>query len=133
MPDIGLLECAGERCAWIPVPPMAKAVLASLLCAAARVGCAPTFNTSRFADARATHMRAATRSSLHGAMPRPSGKLLRRQPAPDCDIKATDTDERQKLDYERQCYRHAEGIARDRLHSLQDWVKGSLRAIKAQD
>jgi len=48
--------------------------------------------------------------------------LLAPQPEPDCEFKTTgtDADERQKLDYERQCYRHAEMIVRSRLKLLQD-------------
>lgn len=52
--------------------------------------------------------------------------LLTRQPAPDCEFKAADfrtvdADEfaRLKLAYERQCYQHAEKVARERLNRLQ--------------
>jgi hypothetical protein len=49
-------------------------------------------------------------------------ELLNPPAAPDCEFKTSDdpkADERQKLDYERQCYRHAEMIVRSRLHLLQ--------------
>ena len=58
--------------------------------------------------------------------------LLKPQPAPDCDYKAVATDPkgdgaaeaaRVKLDYERQCYKHAEMIARERLVKLQTAMK----------
>jgi hypothetical protein len=52
--------------------------------------------------------------------------LLEPQPAPDCefrgaDLKTVDPEQfaRLKLDYERQCYLHAEKMARDRLRLLQ--------------
>jgi hypothetical protein len=57
---------------------------------------------------------------------RPDPELLAPQPAPDCefgraDVKAVDPDEwtRLKAEYERQCYRDAEKVARDRLIQLQ--------------
>jgi hypothetical protein len=39
---------------------------------------------------------------------------------------------RAKLDYERQCYRHAEIIARNRLRSLQKAVEKTAKAEKAE-
>lgn len=57
---------------------------------------------------------------------RPDPDLLAPQPAPNCefgraDVKAVDPDEwaRLKAEYERQCYRDAEKLARDRLIQLQ--------------
>jgi hypothetical protein len=57
---------------------------------------------------------------------RPDPSLLEPQPAPNCefnraDVKAVDPDEwaRLKAEYERQCYRDAERVARDRLIQLQ--------------
>ncbi len=57
---------------------------------------------------------------------RPDPALLAPQPAPDCefkraDLKTVDSDEwaRLKIEYERQCYKNAETIARERLSSLQ--------------
>ena len=57
---------------------------------------------------------------------RPDPDLLAPQPAPDCefgraDVKAVDPEEwaRLKAEYERQCYRDAEKVARDRLIQLQ--------------
>jgi hypothetical protein len=56
--------------------------------------------------------------------------LLAAQPAPNCTIPANEAnaDERQKLDYERQCYRQAEIIVRDRLLRLQKSVAAMDRA-----
>ena len=57
---------------------------------------------------------------------RPDPELLAAQPAPNCefgraDVKAVDPDEwaRLKAEYERQCYRDAEQVARERLIQLQ--------------
>ena len=62
----------------------------------------------------------------------PSPPLLDPQPAPDCEFKTTEpkTDELQKLDYERQCYRHAEMIVRGRLELLQSSVDETIKAVK---
>jgi TPR repeat protein len=51
--------------------------------------------------------------------------LLAPQPEPDCAFRTDDPNatERQQLDYERQCYRHAEMIVRNRLEMLQDAIK----------
>jgi TPR repeat protein len=50
--------------------------------------------------------------------------LLAPQPEPNCAFKTDDPNitERQQLDYERQCYRHAEMIVRNRLQMLQDAI-----------
>jgi hypothetical protein len=77
--------------------------------------------------------------------------LLKQQPAPKCDYRPASLDDsgkrqsgdpppsseagsnpdavvRMKLDYERQCYRHAEMIARRRLTSLQAAVLDTAKA-----
>lgn len=61
----------------------------------------------------------------------PDRALLVSSVQPDCEFKTNDpnADERQKLDYERQCYRHAEIIIRDRLSRLQSSVRKTARAI----
>lgn len=79
-------------------------------------------------------------------VPMPEGALLQPLPAPRCeqrnaakvdanaDAKASDDAEalRAKLDYERQCYRHAEIIARGKLRNLQTSVAQTMVALKAQ-
>jgi len=84
------------------------------------------------------------------ALPAPDTALLKPQPAPRCQLKpesdarkqpgapsaadaGTDSALVAKLDYERQCYRHAEIIARDRLHKLQTSVQASIRAAVRKD
>ena len=61
--------------------------------------------------------------------------LLSPQPEPSCELETTgsNADERQKLDYERQCYRHAEMIVRSRLQLLQDSVDKTIDAIKRSE
>jgi hypothetical protein len=78
---------------------------------------------------------ANTESGSVTKVPLPSLALLAPQPEPGCEFPATDSDpdERQKLDYERQCYRHAEIIARARLRLLQRSVARTIRAIKQCD
>ena len=78
------------------------------------------------------------RSSVAGPkakVPLPSLSLLAPQPEPNCEFPTTDSsaDERQRLDYERQCYRHAEMIARARLRLLQRSVARTIRAVRGCD
>lgn len=80
-------------------------------------------------------------------VPVPDSALLQPLPAPKCeprsaaksdaksaDAKAGDDAEalRARLDYERQCYRHAELIARGKLRNLQESVSRTMLALKAQ-
>ena len=98
---------------------------------------------------RATALAALTIAGLLSAcdVPVPDSALLRPLPAPRCeqhsaarsdpktaDAKAGDDAEalRAKLDYERQCYRHAELIARGKLRNLQESVSRTMVALKAQ-
>jgi hypothetical protein len=64
------------------------------------------------------------------ALPLPIRAQLGTAAEPDCEFKTTEptTDDRQKLDYERQCYRHAAMIARERLRLLQSSVRSMARA-----
>ena len=66
------------------------------------------------------------------AIPLPAAPLLSPQPQPSCEFETAESkvEERQKLDYEQQCYRHAEIIARDRLQLLQDSIDKTISAIK---
>jgi hypothetical protein len=54
-----------------------------------------------------------------------------RQPEPDCEFKANEAeaDGLRKLDYERQCYRHSDMIARGRLELLQNSVDKTIKAV----
>jgi hypothetical protein len=115
-------------------PPARAALLAAVL-ASALGGCGVDFSDAR------SHV------------PLPKTALLTRQPPPNCEYRtanldtsskrepgtltAADTDPdrvaRAKLDYERQCYRHAELIARSRLRDLQDAVQVTAKAVKRGD
>jgi len=61
--------------------------------------------------------------------------LLSPQPEPDCPALARrDHDasltQRMMLEFERECYRRAEMLVRDRLRRLQVSVTGTIKAIK---
>jgi hypothetical protein len=86
----------------------------------------------------------ATRPRLGTPIPLPEPALLSPQPEPDCEFKTSESktdasgkvppeEERMKLDYERQCYRHAEMIVRGRLDLLQSSVDKTINAIKRTD
>jgi hypothetical protein len=66
-------------------------------------------------------------------VPLPEVSLLSPQAEPSCEAPGTVTDERQKLDYERQCYRHAEMIVRSRLQLLQEAVARTISAVKRNE
>jgi hypothetical protein len=67
-------------------------------------------------------------------IPLPRRALLAPQPAPSCEPEGAEAlDERQKLDYQRQCYRHAGMIARERLQALQVSVDRTVKALKEDE
>jgi hypothetical protein len=103
--------------------------LAVVLSAVTLAGCdciGRGFSVTRSAGASI----AATPASA--PIPLPRRALLAPQPAPDCEPGGAEPplDERQKLDYQRQCYRHAEMIARERLRQLQVSVDRTVKAVK---
>lgn len=70
---------------------------------------------------------------------RPDAALMSPQPAPDCDfdrpdLKTVDPDQwaRLKAEYERQCYRDAEKLARERLGALQSSATCEIEPPKAR-
>jgi hypothetical protein len=83
-----------------------------------------TTNTEKFTEAKS-----------RAAIPLPAAPLLSPQAEPSCEFQAKDSnaDERQKLDYERQCYRHSEMIVRNRLQLLQDSVDKTISAVKRNE
>jgi hypothetical protein len=87
--------------------------LSAILCAALLAGCA----------SRVTQQETQAEPI---EVPQINRALLKPQPAPDCEFRGAvaktmdpDVFARLKLDYERQCYRRAEKVARDRLRVLQ--------------
>ena len=94
-------------------------------CATALFGCCPVAE-------RGSLMRSASASESRAvrSIPPSVRALLDPQPAPKCAVPPGDAniDERQRLDYERQCYRQAEIIVRDRLNRLQAAVARMERA-----
>ena len=77
--------------------------------------------TSRSAGA------APVRVASHKSHAQPPQAMLAPLPEPDCTFKDNTSGNgdavRMKLDYERQCYRQSELIARQRLRELQDTVE----------
>jgi hypothetical protein len=81
--------------------------------------------------------------------PMPDAALLKPQAPPKCDARSRraapkqpasattaepDSDAKvRQLDYEAQCYRHAEMIARDRLRALQEAVNDTVGAVRRSE
>jgi hypothetical protein len=104
-------------------------------------------STMRFAATTRDSARPSARTSI----PLPDQELLTPPPEFDCEFKTTSVDEpsdqpppsptraqadpspavalRMKLDYERECYRRAEIILRDRLRQLQAAVGETIEAV----
>jgi hypothetical protein len=108
--------------------------LATAFCMLTLAGCAAHSSATRLATSSAS-----ARSASGPAIPLPERALLKRQPEPKCDYKPAEpsaapdesnAEDRRKLDYERQCYRHAEAITRDRLQRLQNSVARTVKAVK---
>jgi len=64
-------------------------------------------------------------------VPLPEEALLISQPEASCKTTDSSLDERQKLDYGRQCYRHAEMIVRARLELLQSSINRTINAVRS--
>jgi hypothetical protein len=106
-------------------------VLVVAFCAVTIAGCerVPTVSRTTKSD---ISTRSASRPRIISV---PGRELLNPQAEPDCEFKTSDpkADERQKLDYERQCYRHAEMIVRTRLQLLQASVNETIKAVKRSE
>ena len=76
-----------------------------------------------------------TESKSRTPIPLPAAPLLSPQPEPSCEFETTGSNagERQKLDYERQCYRHAEMIVRSRLQLLQGSVEETISLVNRSE
>jgi hypothetical protein len=74
----------------------------------------------------------AWRLQSRTTIPLPDSELLQRPPEPNCELEAFEFkgDDLQKLDYERQCYREAEVIARSRLLLLQTSIEQMIKALE---
>ena len=110
---------------------MSARVLAIVICATTLAGCACTSRAVSKAATGDISMGPGSRTPI----PLPARALLNPQPQPDCEAATTDskTDDRQKLDYERQCYRHAEMIVRGRLELLQGSVDKTIKVVKRNE
>ena len=129
LPSIWTRVCAG--------------IAAVALCTVVLGGCATRPATQAQAKvqakAQAKHVKhkPATRMLITRArIPLPDRTMLQRQAEPDCtfrgtiSIPITGEELRQKLDYEQQCYRQSESNVRVRLHTLQDAVGETIRAVE---
>jgi hypothetical protein len=87
------------------------------------------------ADARAD----VTATIKPAPIPLPDEALLKRQPAPDCEMRTQPAGvgptevKLATYDYERQCYRQVETIVRGRLDALQEAVDETVKAVKARE
>jgi hypothetical protein len=97
----------------------------------------PASTPSRPRAVRIASTGPSVRSASRTPIPLPDQALLNPQPVPSCEFKtqpqpsqADPNAERTKLDYERQCYRHAEIIVRSRLEQLQASVGATIAAVK---
>ena len=67
-------------------------------------------------------------------IPLPSSELLERRGEPDCEIPPSDRllgaiPETTRLIYERQCYKNAETVVREKLQLLQEVIAGTVKAL----
>ncbi len=121
---------------WFALAPKLLA-LSAMSCAMALAGCAN--NSAQQREGKADPIDSA--APVHGPselrIHRPNRALLVPQPAPDCELKASDlktvdADQwaRLKLDYERQCYQRAEKMVRDRLRLLQASARCEIEPVR---
>lgn len=111
--------------------------LAAALCGAALSGCSSSSTEGEVSARSLTKSAAAYSGRAHVSIPLPDHALLEAQPAPKCEFKSAGgkTDKGgdtalMKLDFERQCYRHAEILARQRLGLLQASVDQTIKAVQ---
>src|SRR5258707_13879048 len=100
--------------------------LCAILCALTLAGCA---SNSAQRESGADPIRAAADPHRYSELRirRPDRALLAAQPVPDCELRAPESSKvldpdqlaRLRLDYERQCYKRAEELVRNRLKLLQ--------------
>src|SRR5215470_56008 len=118
-----------RRCA---LARLSACMLGVVVCAGMLAGCDRGGRGLTTYQASAPNMRHTSKSARSSpSIPLPDRELLVRQPEPDCEFKAgeADTDGLRKLDYERQCYRHSDMIARGRLEQLQSSVDKTIKAV----
>jgi hypothetical protein len=135
-------------CEVVRIPPskwtrVCVGIAAVALCTVVLGGCATRPATQADAKVQAKgqakyvkHKPASRMLTARARIPLPDRTLLHRQPEPDCTFRGmistpmTMEELRQKLDYEQQCYRQSESNVRGRLHSLQDAVEETIRAVE---
>src|SRR5262245_38190615 len=102
---------------------------AALLCIVALAGCSAPPPPPPPVRPAATKIVVAP--PARAAIPLPDEQLLVPPQEPACQHAAANgVDARAQLDYERQCYRHAEIIVRERLQALQAAIADTIRAVR---
>jgi hypothetical protein len=134
------LRCVGPGAKALgPLLALARKLLtlSAISCAMALAGCANNSSQQREAKADPIDAAAPAHRPSELRVHRPSHALLSPQPAPDCELKASDLKTvdpdqfaRLKLDYERQCYQHAEKMVRDRLRLLQASSRCEIEPVR---
>jgi hypothetical protein len=106
---------------------------------AADLAATPWIHKRSHAAAPGTKPGDKTAAAKSAALVLPDPTLLTPLPEPDCAYKnavnfpPAPDEVRQKLDYEAQCWRQAEAIARGRLTALQDAVRAMIKGTAARD
>ena len=115
----------------------------ALLCAVALAGCGP--GPAQFAAPVVIRTAAPPKPSMREPsmrelavrepIPLPEPALLVPPSEPPCEFTGSDPADaaRVRLDYERQCYRHAEIIVRDRLRALQVALEETVSAVRRSE
>jgi hypothetical protein len=73
------------------------------------------------------------RMELRTRIPLPDSALLTPPQKPVCEFRESNPNVRQKLEYERECYRQSEIILRVRLQKLQRSIKRTINAVKTNE
>jgi hypothetical protein len=136
------LEAGSPRAAVLGRPTRKYLTICAISCTLIAAGCARNVAPNEFNPPVHSFKTVPVRVTTHPRRParqaepqtrRPDSALLVPQPAPDCeynrsDIRTADPDEwaRLKIEYERQCYKDAEKVARDRLSLLQASATGEV-------
>jgi len=138
--DVALNKLDAGRQALIPAcfrrrkpAQLSACMLVVAFCAVTFTGCDRAGRASTVSSTKNTYI--STSAGSRTPIPLPGRTLLNPQPEPDCELQTTEpkTDDLRKLDYERQCYRHAEMIVRSRLQLLQGSVGKTIKAVKRSE
>jgi hypothetical protein len=121
--------CRGPIRTWLRRPArLSGRLLGAALCCVVLAGCSTNHTFPGIGNSHTASAAVPTRLASRRFRPRPVQLAMAPLAEPDCNFKSgpggdrgSDSSEalRMKLDYERQCWRQAEMILRDRLRQLQ--------------